>query len=93
MGQLQPTVPLPQQSIRRDDDIRQHIEQCGAVGSDDHPAAVGRAAWANEAAATQQQQLAAGAATWARNHAVVLQAEDALVSGNGDVSGVNATEH
>ena len=89
VGLLQPVVALPQQKIRRDGESLRHTKRGCVVGSDDHRAAVGRAA-DNEAAAARHQ-LASEAAKWARHRAVVLKAEAALVDKNGDVSGLNAT--
>ena len=88
-GLLQPVVALPQQKIRRDGESLRHTKRGCVVGSDDHRAAVGRAA-DNEAAAARQQ-LASEAAKWARHRAAVLKAEAALVDKGGDVSKLNAT--
>jgi hypothetical protein len=90
VGKLQPVVPLPQQKTRRDAETLRHSKFGCVVGSDEHRAAVGRAA-DNEAAAARQQ-LAAGAAKWARHRAVVLKAEAALVDKRGNVAGLNAAE-
>jgi hypothetical protein len=90
VGKLQPVVPLPQQKTRRDAETLRHSKFGCVVGSDEHRAAVGRAA-DNEAAAARQQ-LAAGASKWARHRAVVLKAEAALVDKRGNVAALNAAE-
>jgi hypothetical protein len=87
---LQPVVPVPLQKIRRDAETMRHTKRGCCVGTDDHHAAVGRAAGSEAAAA--QALLASAAAKWAKHRAVVLKAEDALVGKNGDASKLNAAE-